>query len=165
MKIKKLSIINHLSSITNAGFTLIELIVVLAILGILVSLIYINLQSSRGRARDAKRKADLGQIKKALELYRQDNPSSGYPAGDGNAETILDGFLESSYMSDVPDDPLADSGEHYNYLSPRSGIDNYTFRLFACLENTGDPDRDDNDGGGDDLCGDAGEVSYTVREP
>jgi len=54
------------------GFTLVELIVVIAIIGVLVSLGYTNYQTSLARARDGKRKGDLEQIRSALEMYRTD---------------------------------------------------------------------------------------------
>lgn len=55
------------------GFTLIELLVVIAIIGLLASIVLVSLNSARTKARDARRIADLGQIKNALELYMQDN--------------------------------------------------------------------------------------------
>jgi len=51
------------------SFTLIELLVVIAIIGILVSITFVWIGSSKGRARDARRKADLNQIQIALEIY------------------------------------------------------------------------------------------------
>ena len=53
----------------NKGFTLIELLVVIAIIGILSSVILGSLNSARVRSIDVRRKADLVQIRMALELY------------------------------------------------------------------------------------------------
>jgi prepilin-type N-terminal cleavage/methylation domain-containing protein len=56
-------------STPKKGFTLVELIVVIAIIGILTGIVTTNFASSRSRARDAKRISDLGHIQLALELY------------------------------------------------------------------------------------------------
>lgn len=53
----------------HRGFTLIELLVVIAIIGILSSVVLASVSSSRAKARDARRKSDLSEIKTALELY------------------------------------------------------------------------------------------------
>lgn len=60
------------------GFTLIEMLVVIAIIGLLSSVVVIGLGGSREKARDARRIADMQQIQNALELAY--NPATGYPA-------------------------------------------------------------------------------------
>ena len=55
------------------GFTLIELLVVIAIIGLLSSVVLASLNSARASARDAKRKAEMQQIKTAMELYYNNN--------------------------------------------------------------------------------------------
>jgi prepilin-type N-terminal cleavage/methylation domain-containing protein len=54
------------------GFTLIELLVVISIIGILAALLLANFVGVRGRAGDAKRKAELRELKTALRLYYND---------------------------------------------------------------------------------------------
>ncbi len=61
----------------KAGFTLIELLVVIAIIGLLASVVLVALNSTRQKARDTKRVADLNQFSKALELYF--NSHNSYP--------------------------------------------------------------------------------------
>ncbi len=60
------------------GFTLIELLVVISIIGILSSFAVVSLNSARNKARDALRKADMTQMRTALNLYYDEN--NKYPA-------------------------------------------------------------------------------------
>ena len=62
----------------NYGFTLIELLVVIAIIGILASVVLASLNSARKKSRDARRLADIGQLRVALELY-YDAQTNKYP--------------------------------------------------------------------------------------
>lgn len=145
---KKLRTINS-ELVTNQGFTLIELIVVIAIISILSALLMTNFVGIRERGRDAQRKADVRQIQSALELYRADEgsyPTSGLDlCGDGNSLTSTDGA--TVYMQEVPCDPLG--AEYYN-----SGVyyyessDGSTYEIVACLENASDSDQNATDSPG-----------------
>jgi len=55
--------------INKGGFTLVELLIVIAIIGILASLTVISLNEARAKARDAKRRSDIGQLVKLVETY------------------------------------------------------------------------------------------------
>jgi len=89
----------------SKSFTLVELLVVIFIIGVLAALIIANVSSTRVKARDAKRKADLKSIQTAIEMYIDAN---GYPPGTaGKLYKSL--FLTSSnnqydWQDDWPDD-------------------------------------------------------------
>ncbi|MDQ5927667.1 MAG: ral secretion pathway protein [Patescibacteria group bacterium] len=110
---------------TKKGFTLIELLVVIAIIGILSSVVLASLNTARAKSRDARRLADLQQIKLAAELFFDAN-SSEYPADIYAAS----GSLSPDYIGSVPLDPL---GDEYAYELASSSTD---YCLGAYLENT-----------------------------
>jgi len=116
----------------KSAFTLIELLITIMILGVLAALITGNFFTSLKKGRDAKRKADLEQVKQALEMYYEDKrsyPTFSLPFGAKLCETASCSASEKVYMQKVPNDPV--SGKDYEYLTT-SGAD---YKLFACLEN------------------------------
>jgi len=102
----------------NKGFTLIEMLVVVAIIGLLSSVVVVGLGSARQNARDARRISDIRQIQNALEVYYSTNQS--YPD-----DTAFAGLS-------TPNDPLADRGYMYALVSDSGG---QKYELGACLEN------------------------------
>jgi prepilin-type N-terminal cleavage/methylation domain-containing protein len=74
----------------HSGFTLLELMVVITIIGLLATVILAALATSRSTARDATRVSSVKELQKALELYRNQNGGSypcatAMPACAGNA--------------------------------------------------------------------------------
>ncbi len=67
------------------GFTLVELLVVIFIIGVLVSLLLANILGARQRATDVEKKSNLQQLKRALRLFYNDYQS--YPDADGGRFT------------------------------------------------------------------------------
>ena len=115
----------------SKGFTLLELLIVIAILGVLAALLTGNFFTSLKKGRDAKRKGDLEQITRALEMYYEDKKTYPLTAnltfGSQLCETNPCGTTRV-YMQKVPNDPI--SGKSYQYVS--TGTD---YKLYACLEN------------------------------
>lgn len=98
------------------GFTLIELIIVMAIIGILATTGVFAYQSVLKNSRDAKRKADLEQIRAAVEMFRSNNTASSYPAA-GSCGALSSVALFSTYMPVMPSDPQTGYTYYCNVLA------------------------------------------------
>jgi prepilin-type N-terminal cleavage/methylation domain-containing protein len=112
------------------GFTLIEILIVVAIIGILASVALVGLNPVQKKGRDARRISDIRQIQTSLELYFTKN--GGYPqiscySGSGCLQDVITGA--DIGVRTLPDDPRANSGVHYLY-----GSDGSTYVLGAQLE-------------------------------
>lgn len=113
----------HITTNNKKGFTLIELIVVIAIIGLLASIVMTALGVSRARGEIAKTLGDYKSVANALELYRQSHGGQ-YPGTEGSAvnlTTLIDnnGVL-SEYMKQSPgESPLVvgGTGHMYYYLN------------------------------------------------
>lgn len=122
------------------SFTLIELLVVIAVLAALVALLVPNYMEIRVKARDNKRKSDLRNIQKALELYKEAQMPVTYPAALP-APSCTDNKLVDPvspgvvYMQKVPMEPLYNCANNYYY---KLGTDTLEYTLAACLENAND---------------------------
>lgn len=129
----------------SKGFTLIELLVVVAIIGILSSVVLASLNTARAKARDARRKSDLTQIRTAMEMYYDKYGTytvtgtgysgcgcgwAGYQDGGIYAKAVTRGLYENGFLG-VPlvDDPIQNPG--YMIYSCSS----IKYVLYATLEN------------------------------
>lgn len=141
------------------GFTLVELLVVVAIIGILVAISLAAFSQTKKNARDLKRKSDLEQIRASIEVYRTDCKT--YPA-----TLTLGGVLEGPegsacegeiYIALVPNDPINSTYKYYyRFVSANQ------YLLCAYLETGTTPDSECGDN-----CGvsEAKECNYSVTNP
>lgn len=140
------------------GFTLIELLVVMAIIAVLSTIIAGNFIRSQMRARDSKRKSDLGQVQRALEQYMNDHGT--YPQSDAGGKIVGCGAngttacvwgevfqsgsgcatgLQpcSTYMIKLPSDGKAPTIQ-YTYKASATAT---KYQIFIHLENVQDSDN------------------------
>lgn len=131
----------------NRGFTLVELLVIVSIIGLLSTLAITSLDNSRRKARDAKRKMDLKEISTAFELYYDKNntyriPGTGWSGDgygwfnyqDGAAYTlsIARGLENAECIGKAPRDPsITTDNERPQYMVYRCGNGVY---FYAQLE-------------------------------
>jgi len=125
------------------GFTLIELIIVMAVIGALGSIMIMNFPAGRERARDTNRRADLKQYQTAMETAANRN-NGIYPIDETGTDPstfcVVGGDLEK--YENCPQDPRnGDSGEcsgqdcEYHYMSNAVGTQ---YSLWAALERPAD---------------------------
>lgn len=106
----------------ETGFTLVEMMVVVVIIGLLATVVMLNVLPSQDRAMREKARADVATLEQAVETYRLDNftfPSAEHglnalvaaPPGLQNAERYRDG----GYIRRLPRDPW---GNPYRYAYP-----------------------------------------------
>ena len=101
------------------GFTLIEIMIVVVIIGILASIIMPKIMDKPGQARLQKAKHDIQTISSSLNLYRLDKFS--YPSTDEGLDALI-----GTYLDRKPKDPW---GREYYYLSPgqQGAFDLYSY--------------------------------------
>jgi general secretion pathway protein G len=106
----------------QSGFSLIEILVVLVIMGLLISVVAPTVLNRADEARVQKVFADFNSIETALKIYRLDNyvypiTEQGLEAlvAPSNLEPVPRNFKPGGYLSEVPRDPW---GRPYLYLQP-----------------------------------------------
>lgn len=158
----------------NKAFTLIELLIVMAILGILATIGIGGLRTSQMRSRDAQRKSDVKQLAGALELYYSDHgrypgatvdglvkgcPSTSETACSWGSNTSFEDG-QTVFIRLIPEDP---QGGNYFY---KVSNDFSKFQIFTHLENSKDKNCIDGNCAIPSLsgvsCGDSLNCNYAV---
>lgn len=116
----------------SAGFSLVEILVVLVIMGLLISVVAPTVLNRADDARVQKAQADFNAIETALKIYRLDNYV--YPTTEQGLQALVEpstlapeprNFKVGGYLGEVPVDPW---GRPYLYLSPgeQGAVDIYS---------------------------------------
>ncbi|TXH03536.1 MAG: type II secretion system protein GspG [Nevskiaceae bacterium] len=123
---------NSVPRASQRGFTLIEIMVVVVILGILAAVVVPRIMDRPDDARIAKAKQDIRVLESALNLYKLDN--FYYPSTQQGLEALVTkpsgepqpkNYKQGGYIKSLPKDPW---GNPYQYLSPgvKSDVDIFT---------------------------------------
>lgn len=131
-----------------AGFTLVELMVVIVIIGLLATVVAINVMPSQDRAMAEKARADISVLEQAVETFRLENLS--YPTTEQGLAALRQApaglsrperYRAGGYIRRLPDDPW---GNPYQYRRPgRDGLPFEVFSLAADGAEGGDADGAD----------------------
>ncbi len=127
------------------GFTLIEIMIVIIIMGILASYVAVKLTGQTEKARVTQARTQIESIKTALEMYHMDN--GRYPSTDQGLQALVTeptvgklprAWRKGGYLESYPKDPW---GNEFFYLSPGEHGD-YDISSFG---NDGEPGGEDSD--------------------
>jgi general secretion pathway protein G len=132
---RKAPLISHRSfaQAVQRGFTLIEIMVVVVIMGILAALVVPKLMGRADDARITAAKQDISTLMSALKLYKLDN--NRYPTTEQGLQALVqkptsgpaaNGWKSGGYVDKLPKDPW---GGQYQYLSPgvRGEVDVFSY--------------------------------------
>jgi prepilin-type N-terminal cleavage/methylation domain-containing protein len=126
------------------GFTLIEILIVVAIIGLLTSVALVGLGAFRERGRDTRRIADLRETQNALELYYTKYQRYPALAGGDSWESLKNSLIGGGIgVATISNDPLSPARTYRYGVAP----DGQNYVLAADLEDDGNPAlKDDPDG-------------------
>jgi general secretion pathway protein G len=127
------------------GFTLVEVLLITAILSLVMSILISSTQDARKQARDATRESDIRNIQASMAVFFDQNDR--YPSNYSE-------LLNSNLFNQIPQDPS--TGSEYPYATSTAG-DNFDLCVAACME------LPENGGGESGICED-GFVSYSANE-
>lgn len=146
---------NYMYSLqTKHGFTLVEILIVIALVGFLSTLGLASYMGTLTSSRDNKRKTDIEQIRQSLELYRSDNGQ--YPTGTWVTVSSLVSGVLADYLSTAPTDPLGNNGPGYYYR----GVGSPTVLSYCICTSM---EKEDNETAVPSVCGAAGSQHAQCR--
>lgn len=94
------------------GFTIVELLIVTAIIALIASLVFVSFESTKAKSRDARREEDIKQIQNALDLYfvtHREFPECIEAVINGSTDCLSQALINEGAIAGLPIDPLGGS--------------------------------------------------------
>ncbi len=132
------------------AFTLVELMITVAIIAMLSAIVLSNFTSAKARSRDAKRIVDINQIQGALQFYF--DRCGQYPDNVGNIPNVAatngcpSGVSLQTFISKIPTPPSGTADSTYRYIVRKASVNRDDFYLGTLLEQANQVLTDDVDG-------------------
>lgn len=114
------------------GFTIIELLVVMAVIGMLASIMFVAFTSLQAKSRDTRRIEDIRELQKALSLYYVGTnrfPEAATPVNVDGTDSVTTALVNEGAIPAFAGDPVSPT---YDYVYQTSGVGAYTITF--CLE-------------------------------
>jgi len=128
----------------TAGFSVMELLIAVSIIGILSAVLYANLSEGSAESRDVQRRSDLRTLQSAIELYKNDNgrypegcngpgvwssqKGSGYDCSSGSQYIV---GLAPKYIPTLPKDPKLNGDETYSGYMYVTNTDGTVYKIMV----------------------------------
>lgn len=159
-----IAVITNVDMNFKKGFTLIEIMVAITIIGVVFGVIITSAGAIQRSSRDTKRKSDLSNIQGALEQYHAD--AGYYPYSLPSSGSFKSDDGKKTYLLNIPEDPQSSSSYKYdaykndglNLCDSLTPSECVNYCLYADLENT--PSQDPNP-----TCSPPPSYNYYVTQP
>ena len=111
---------SHITQRVRRGFTLIEILIVVVILGILAAIVIPQFTDAAGEANRSNLQSQLQTIRGQIELYNVQNPATAYDSATG-VGTFWDALVQNNYLQASPKNPFQ-NGSTQVQTAPGAGV-------------------------------------------
>ena len=122
----------RIENFKSKGFSIVELLVVISIIGLLASVALVQIEKARSKARDAQREKNVKVIQDALAIYVAG--AQNYPLGENvvltGTDAVSQAMINRDSISKIPQDPINSDNYRYTYNS----ADGYSYVITYYLE-------------------------------
>jgi len=124
------------TSESRRGFTIIELLVVVAVIALIAAAVLATLSSARTKSRDARRLADIKSIQTALDLYVTNarvfpNPTAPEGLCLTGSDAVSTQLINTSSIAAMPQDPLQNCSDNFHYHYASTDGSTYTISFYV----------------------------------